>query len=345
MALIKKFVYKNLYIQYLVLSIVLCTNFKKICTKTFSQNIYQFYYNFQNNTSEYFLDKKFQVKNDIEIINFARNQEKKGFYFQALSLYKFLCEKYTISLLAPEAYYRSGIILYKLHQFDKVLYFFNKVIKKYPNYFKYNEILYEQYKVIADNLQSNRYYALGLLPIMPKNYLMYKCINAVIKNNYNDYFLFLKLIHDINISYYNKDHSINFLNKLTDNYPKNIIIFNIYSIIAKFYQKISNRCQYDITSILQFLIHYKDSIFLFPNNIQILNVKKYINNAKNILASNKFSLANFYYSYCKNQKAASLYYNEVIRFNPNPTIFNKACKQINKIKKLQIIHINYLLYQ
>ena len=83
-------------------------------------------------------------KNALELMNKGRAAEEKGREGRAIRAYNKVGKKYTNSVYAPEALFRSAKLRITQRKYVKAFDTFQGVISRYPNTSRFNEIIGEQ---------------------------------------------------------------------------------------------------------------------------------------------------------------------------------------------------------
>ncbi len=274
------------------------------------------------------------VKNALEAMNEAKAAQEEGDNWLALSYYKVVVKDFPDSIFAPEAYYQMAVVYTRRGQFTDAYAALEEVIKRYPDYPKFNSIIGEEYNV-ASVIQSGKTpYLWGWFPWFSNYNDAIKIYESVIKNApYSDY----APIALMNISIIAEDEddfdvAIDALDRLINNYPQSMFAPDAYMQMAKVYNNMVSGPEYDQTPTRSAISFYQDYLILFPNEAGVVNAEEGLDKMRDTYARSRLVIGDFYYYYRNNHIAASIFYNETITLAPNSLAADEARTQLKKIK-------------
>ena len=274
------------------------------------------------------------VKNALEAMNEGKRAQDEGSNRLALSYYNMVVKNYPDSIFAPEAYYQMAIVYSKRGQFMDAYESLEEIIKRYPDYPKFNMIIGEEYNV-ASLIQSGATpYLWGWMPWFSNYNDAIKIYEAIVKNApYSDY----APIALMNISIIAEDEdkseaAIDALDRLINNYPKSMFAPDAYMQMAKVYNNMVSGPEYDQTPTRNAISFYQDYLILFPTEAGVVNAEEGLDRMRDTYARSRLVMGDFYYYYRNNNIAASIFYNETITLAPNSPAAEEARVQLQKIK-------------
>jgi outer membrane protein assembly factor BamD len=122
-------------------------------------------------------------------------------------------------------------------------------------------------------------------------------------------------------------------NTLIDKYPGNDIVDDAQYQIGHAWLKASSEPEYDQSAAEKSIEAFQDFIVRYPNSEKIDQAKEYIGSLNGRQTAGSFNIAKFYESQ-RNLKAAYIYYNEVIRQNPDSSQAQIAKKKVQELRPL-----------
>ena len=95
------------------------------------------------------LGEEKNVTNALQAMNEGKKAQEDGSNRLALSYYKTVITQYPDSIFAPEAYYQMSLVYTNRGQFMDAFESLEEVVKRYPDYPKFNQIIGEEYNVAS----------------------------------------------------------------------------------------------------------------------------------------------------------------------------------------------------
>ena len=128
------------------------------------------------------------VSNALQAMNEGKRAQEDGENRVALSYYKTIITQYPDSIFAPEAYYQMSLVYTKRGQFMDAFESLQEVVKRYPDYPKFNRIIGEEYNVASIIQSGATPYLWGWFPGFTNYNDAIKIYEGVVKNApYSDY--------------------------------------------------------------------------------------------------------------------------------------------------------------
>lgn len=268
-----------------------------------------------------------------ELMAEARKAQDKGNNWTALGLYDDVVDDYPNTVYAPEAHYQRGVIYTERNQFENAIKEYNKIIARYPEYPRFNQVIAGQYKVGELIQEGERPYYWGIIPGFRDYTIGVDAYEAVVRNApYNEY----APISLMNLALVAKkddkpEDAIDALDRLINNYPESLVTPDAYLTLAETYASLVQGPLYDQEATRQALGYYKDYTLLYPDTAGVYEAEAGIYYMRETLAQSKYQLGRFYYRFRNNNRAALTFYNEAITVDPESSVAQQAREMIAKI--------------
>jgi len=273
-------------------------------------------------------------RNALALMNKARAAEEKHHYRSALSTYKKVTSRYTNSLYAPEAFYRTGYIRLARHQYVKAFQAFQEIVMRYPSTSKFNQVIGEQYRIASALLDGARNRGWLLLPGFRNREGAIGLFEQILYNApYSEYApLALMNIAKAHQMFKNPEESIDALDRMINTYPKSLLTPDAYLRLAQAYASLVEGPNYDQTSTKEAITYYEDFMILYPGDPNIAAAEKGLAQMKQVLAESKLRIGDYYFKYRSNYKAAKVFYHEAITDYPDSSVALRARTQLVKVE-------------
>lgn len=274
------------------------------------------------------------VENALQAMNEGKAAQEDGDLWTAISCYQLVVNEYPESIFAPEAYFQLGLVYTQRGQFEDAYNSFGEIIKRYPDYQKFNQVIGEQFKVAAMIQDGATPYLWGWFPWFTNYDDAIKFYEGIVKNApYSDY----APIALMNISLVAADNgkpevAEDALDRLINTYPNSLFTPDAYLQMARIFKDMVMGPEYDQDSTKKAISFYQDYLILFPQEAGVINAEKSLDEMRDTYARSRLVMGNFYYYYRTDNRAASIFYNETITLAPNSSAAEEARKQLAKIK-------------
>ncbi|MBL9216376.1 MAG: tetratricopeptide repeat protein [Opitutaceae bacterium] len=259
-------------------------------------------------------------------MNKARAAEEAGREREALKLYGTVTKKYPNSLYAPEAFYRTGLIREKRQQYYKAFDAFQQMVARYPNSEKFIQVIGEQYRIASQLAEGKRTRIWGIIPGFRNREKALEYYETIVQTApFSDY----APLSLMNASRgYKKigetEAAIDALDRMINTYPRNVLTPDAYLKIAETHTSLVDGPYYDQASTKLAITYYEDYMILFPGDPNMAAAEKGLDQMKTVLAKSKLTMADYYYKYRRNYKAAKVFYNEAITVYPDSKVAAEA---------------------
>ncbi|RME70959.1 MAG: outer membrane protein assembly factor BamD [Verrucomicrobia bacterium] len=269
-----------------------------------------------------------------QILEQAIAADEAGRKSQAFKLYRRCYRKFPRSAAAPEAYYRSAKILLEKGDLLKAFEAFDVVVRAYPNFGRFNELIAEEYKIAFDLVNGKRLKLFGVLPGFSNTDRGIYYFERIIYNApYSDFApLALLNIAETHIREGRPDAAIDALDRLITNYPASVATPDGYLRLAQVHEKLVDGPLYDQGETKEAITHYEDFLILFPENPDVGTAEEGLARMKDILAQSRIKIGDFYYLKRKRYQAARVFYNEAITIAPNSPSARLARERLAKLE-------------
>lgn len=272
-------------------------------------------------------------ENALDAMNKAKEAEEDEDLWTALNYYKHVVNEFTNSIFAPEAYFQMGKIYGAKGMFSDANKAFERIIRHYPEYPKYNLVISEEYK-LAQRVQSGQTpYMWGWLPWFSDYKEGIDFYEKIVSNApYSDYApMALMNISLLAQKIESPELSLDALDRLISTYPQSIFTPDAYLEMAKTYREMVQGPEYDQASAQQAKSFYEDFLILFPEDNAAVHAEQGLEYMQDTIARSRLIIGDFYYVYRNDNKAAVIFYNEAITAAPRSLAAQEARDRINEI--------------
>lgn len=265
-------------------------------------------------------------RNALDLMNQARTAEEARRDRTALKQYKRVTDRYPNSVYAAEALYRTGLIRQKRKEYFKAFEAFQQMVQRYPNSEKFSQVIAEQYRIASLLLDGARSYMWGVIPGLKNREKAIEYFEQIVANApYSDYApLSLMNIARGHQRMNSTEEAIDALDRMINNYPQNLLTPDAYLKLAQTHASLVDGAYYDQASTKSAITYYEDYLIQFPGDTGAASAEKGLADMKTMLAESKMILADYYYKYRRNYKAARVFYNEAITTFPDSPVAQRA---------------------
>jgi outer membrane protein assembly factor BamD len=267
-------------------------------------------------------------------LELAHKLEAQGQRDSALKAYKGLLRRWPLSFFAPEAQFRVGKILEDEGDFYTAFQAFQKMVTKYPSSDYFEQALNEQYRIANLYLagEPQRIWKIPVGPSMDRTVEMYQ---RIIKNApYGTYSPQCQFNIGLAREQQRKfDDAVDAYQIVLDNYPSSSVAANAQYQIGYAWMRSSQAGDYDMGAAKKAVDAFQDYLVRYPNSDKAVQAQENIVKLGQKQTQGAFDIAKFYESsHPPETRAAFIYYNEVVREDPNSAQAQIAKKRIQQLR-------------
>ncbi len=265
-------------------------------------------------------------RNALEQMNNARAAEEAGDTSKAIKGYERVSKRYPNSVYAAEALYRTGILREKRREYYKAFDALQELLQKYPNSERFNQVIGDQYRIAQNLADGRRAYIWGIIPGFRNRERAIEYFEQVVRNApFSDYApLSLMNVARGHQRMNATEEAIDALDRMINSYPGNVLTPDAYLKLAQTHASLVDGAYYDQASTKASITYYEDFLIQFPGDAGAASAEKGLAEMKSMLAESKMLLADYYYRYRRNYKAAKVFYNEAITTYPDSPVAARA---------------------
>jgi outer membrane protein assembly factor BamD len=276
-------------------------------------------------------------KNAKSLMDAARRAEDAGQTSKAIKTYNKVIKKYSASVFAPEALFRTAKHYEQRRRYTKAFRNLQRIIAEHPSYPRFNDVLGAEYRIAEKLVGGARPLYFGLIPGFRQREKGIEYLEQVVTNApYSEYApISLMNAAQAYTKAGDRDASIDALDRMINNYPESFLTPDAYLDLASSQASITQGPPYDQASTQLALTYFQDYLILYPGSSEAAVANKGFNDARTMLAESKMTMGDFYYKYRSNYKAAKIFYNEAITAYPDSPVADRARGLLAIIEKIE----------
>ncbi len=262
----------------------------------------------------------------------AHKLEAEGRRDDALKAYKALLRRWPLSFFAPEAQYRIGKIYEDEGDFQSAFKAFQVMVQKYPSSDYFEQALDEQYRIANLYLagEPQRVWKIPVGPSMDKTVDMYE---RIVKNapfgTYAPQCQFnIGLAREKQRRY---TDAIDAYQTVLDNYPTSPVASNAQYQIGYAWMRSTLTGDYDLGAAKKAIDAFQDYLVRYPSSDKAAQAQENIQRLSQKQTQGAFDVAKFYETQ-HDPRGAFIYYNEVVREDPNCPQAQLAKRRIQELR-------------
>jgi outer membrane protein assembly factor BamD len=264
----------------------------------------------------------------------AHKLEAQGQRDDAMKAYKSLLRRWPLSFFAPEAQFRVGKIEEDEAEYPDAFKSFQTMVKKYPSSDYFEQALGEQYRIANLYLagEPQKIWKIPVGPSMDKTVDMYQ---QIIKNApYGTYApqseFKIGLAREQQRKY---TDAVDAYQKVLDDYPTSAVAADAQYQIGYAWMRAASSANYDQSAAQKAIEAYQDFLVRYPNSDKAAQAQDNIQNLGKEQTQGAYNIAKFY-EHQHDTRAAYIYYNEVVREDPNGAQAQLAKKRIQELRPM-----------
>ncbi len=262
----------------------------------------------------------------------ALAKETNGDIGSAIAGYRKTVRRFPKSSVAPSAQYKIGELLEKRDNLDDASTAYETLIRKYPHSTDFNHSLEGEFRIGTAYLEGRRQKVLGV-PTLPSRDRAI-AIFSIITNNapFSRYAPSAEFkigqAYEMQADY---KSAVNAYQKVVDKYPTDPLAADALYQIAYCFQQVAMTGSYDKTNTLRAKEGYEDFLAANPNHEKAPQARENLVSLASQQTGGSLQIADYYYKQSQ-YRAAVVYYNDVIRQQPNSPDSTKAKARLDTIR-------------
>ncbi|PTY06703.1 outer membrane protein assembly factor BamD [Verrucomicrobia bacterium LW23] len=269
-------------------------------------------------------------KDQLEL---AKKLEAKGDLDEAYKAYKGLVRKWPLSFSAPEAQYKVAWIESKKGDFWKSFKSYQRMVEKYPNSAFFDQALEQEFMIGNMFLGGEPVKLAKVIPVPTQPGKTVEIFESIIKaapyGKWAPQAQFkIGLAREKEKKYV---EAVRAYNELINKYPGHDIVDDAQYQIGYAWMMAASAADYDQSAAEKAVEAFQDFLVRYPNSEKTAQAEDNIRKLTTRQTEGSLNIAKFYESQ-KNWKAAYIYYNEVLKENPDPRQAEIAKKKIEQLR-------------
>lgn len=274
-------------------------------------------------------------RNAAEQMKLAEVTEAEGNSKRALASYRTVVKRYPKSDVAAHAQFRVAQLTQQLGDANKAFSEYQKLIAKYPKSTDFEGAIEGQFNIAKLYLDGKRLELFGV-PTLPSMVKAEEMFTTVITNA--PFSAKFASAAQFNIGQARErqgdyKRAIEAYQKIIDDYPYSDMADDAQYQIGYVYMKASRSGEYDQSASIKAHEAFEDFIYRYPNSEKVAQAKQNMQGLGAKQTDSSFNVAQFYDKQ-KNYKAAAIYYNEVIRTEPDSENGKTAKARLEALKTM-----------
>ncbi len=262
----------------------------------------------------------------------AKKLEAQGDIKGSYQAYRALVRRWPLSFFASEAQFRSGKLEERRGDFWRAFKSYQKMVEKYPASEFFDQALERQF-AIGNLYLAGEKEKLWKIPIAPATEKAAQAFEQVIKNApYGKLAPQAQFAIGLTRERQGKySLAVAAYTALIDRYPGHDLVDDAQYQIGFAWLRASSQPEYDQSAAQKAIEAFEDFLVRYPGSEKAAQAKEHIGMLANRQTQGAFTIAQFYERQ-KNYAAAAIYYNEVIRQQPNSKQAQDAKKRLADLK-------------
>ena len=274
-------------------------------------------------------------KNASEQFALAESAEAEGRLKRALSAYRVVVKRYPKTDFAAQAQFKVAKITEQSGDANKAFGEYQKLVGNYPKSKDFEASIEAQFNIAQLYLEGKRLELFGV-PTLPSMQRAEEMFRAVITNA--PFIAKYAAAAQFNIGQARERQddyrgAVEAYQKIIDDYPFSEVTGDAQYQIGFVYMRASRAGEYDQSASIKAREAFEDFIYRYPNSEKVAQARQNMQALGGRQTESAFSVAKFYDKQ-KNYKAAAIYYNEVIRTEPDSPNSQVSRDRLSALKDL-----------
>jgi outer membrane protein assembly factor BamD len=254
---------------------------------------------------------------------------------KAITVYRFVARSYPKSTEAPKAQFRLAKQLRQKGDFEAAFKEYQNLLQKYPQTPDFESAVSEQIEIANAFLKGKRVKFLGI-PMVPSMERAEEMYTSILKTApYSKHAPITQFNLALAMEKQGKaQEAIAAYQKLIDKYPNSPVCDDAQYQIGYVYQRLGMEGKsQDLSALKESQNNYQDFLLQYPNSEKAKQADENMKTMTSREADDTLRIARFY-DFNKDFKAASIYYNDVIRRFPQTANSTTAKTRLDELKAL-----------
>ena len=262
----------------------------------------------------------------------ALDAEKRGKTGTAIAGYKKTVRRFPKSSVAASAQYKVGELYEKQKNYSNAADAYERLVLNYPHSTDFNAALESEYRIGTMYLDGLRTRLLGV-PLAPSRQKAVAVFTVITHNAPFSRFAPLAQFGIGQAFVYVADYkaAITAFQVVVDKYPTDPIAADALYEIGFVHMTVMRSGSYDRNASQSARESFEDFLAAYPNHEKAAQARENLANLGNVQTGGSLKIADYYYKQ-KQFRAAVVYYNDVIRQQPNSPDSQKAKTKLDQIR-------------
>lgn len=270
-----------------------------------------------------------------ELFAEATEELERGQLLASRRKFNEVAQRYRRTEVAPDALLRVAQIYRKQHRFNRAFDTSQRVIRRYPDYPNFDEVIRTQFEIATSVMEGQRGRFLRVIPTFRNITRSRRYFEVMIRNApFSDYApMALMNIAMVSHQKGEQEYAVDALDRLINFYSNSLFAPDAYFLLGEIFADMVDGPEYDQNSTEQAISYFQDFLILFPDHHRVEDAETGLREMQEIMAESKFLLGDYFYRYRGNTTAALVYYNETITVAPNSRAAADARQRIERIRE------------
>src|SRR5215510_16394786 len=270
--------------------------------------------------------------NAAELYEIGQKSEKDGSSKRAIRAYKTLVRRHPKDALAPTALYRCAQLQEQTHEYTSAADSYLQLVERYPSSPHFDDAIEGQFRVGEIYLNGKKLKVLGIPVASALDRAVTVFANVVRTAPYGKYTA--RAQFDIGLAREKQganDAALQAYQAVVDKFPNEPVAVDAQYQIGYIWFTASQTGTKDAAAAANAKTAFQDFLFHYPKSEKAAQARANLEILEHKQTANSYKVAKFYDKQ-KYYSAAVIYYNEVIRQQPNSQESNEAKKRIDQLR-------------